>query len=477
MLKPSQTLGFSGIYQLYLARSAGFEAKVVERGSDVGGTWYWNRYPGAMSDTEAYVYRYSFDKDHWLTADLPDHYAKQPHSFAYLKQVVEKHGLRKDMEFDVDVNNTSWSEQDQKWYTTTSKGTFVSKYLITGLGLLTTPYWPDIPGLKSFKREIYHTSRFPWDWDFSGKRVGVIGNGSTGIQVITQLGAEKKVKSLVSFQRNPQYTVPSGDRPMTKEERAELCSDYEGTWQKVKNSKYGFGEIAAPPPTVAKPDGCLTGFEESTTSAMSVSPEKRQQMFEESWSKGNGFRFLDTFSDITTNLDANVAAAEFIKGKIRQIVRNPDTARKLMPNELYFRRPLCDAGYYQVFNEDWVELVSLAETPIDTITATGIKTSDGVERELDVLIVATGFSMNLAIAMFLSVGIADLLPDGVDGSYNSIHFEGRHGDTLKEHWSPRSRSYLGLMVSNFPNLFMIAGPLGPFCSKSILVFLFAAVCS
>lgn len=234
-------LGFSGIYQLYLALRAGFNAKIVDRAGDVGGTWYWNRYPGAMSDSEAYVYRYSWDKELLQTWDFPDHYAKQPNSLAYLEHVVEKYHLRRHMQFNVQVSNARWSVEDQRWHTSTMQGVFVSKYLVTGLGLLTDAFWPEIPGIDAFRGELYHTSRFPFDWDFAGKRVGIIGNGSTGIQIITQLGKDKQVKSLVSFQRTPQYSVPSGDRRITEEERRVMNQGYDETWHQVKNSRVGFG--------------------------------------------------------------------------------------------------------------------------------------------------------------------------------------------------------------------------------------------
>lgn len=234
--------GFSGIYELYLARKAGFNAKVVDRAADAGGTWYWNRYPGAMSDTEAHVYRYSWDKELLQTWNFEDHYVKQPESLAYLRYVVERHDLRKNMEFDIHVISTTWNDAEQKWYTDTTQGRFISTFLVTALGLLTTPNWPEIDGIHSFRGEMYHTARFPHKWDFTGKRVGVIGSGSTGVQVITQLGKEKKVKSLISFQRSPQYSVPSGDRRVTQEEREAINGSYDAIWYQVKHSQVGFGE-------------------------------------------------------------------------------------------------------------------------------------------------------------------------------------------------------------------------------------------
>jgi len=262
--------------------------------------------------------------------------------------------------------------------------------------------------------------------------VGIIGNGSTGVQVITAIA--KDVKQLVCFQRTPQYSVPSGDGPVSKEYREDINRRYDEIWKQVKNSVVAFG------------------FEESKVPAMSVSPEERERVFEAAWQKGNGFRFMFwTFCDLTYNEEANEEACKFIRQKIAQIVKDPEKARKLTPHDFYARRPLCDAGYYEQFNRDNVEIVDLKETPIIAITSKGIKTSSGIdgagskEYELDVIIFATGF-------------------DAVDGNYTRLDILGRNGESLNEHWDHEGgpTTYLGICVPGFPNLFMITGPNGPF---------------
>lgn len=254
----------------------------------------------------------------------------------------------------------------------------------------------------------------------------MIGNGSTGVQVITAIA--KDVRQLVSFQRTPQYSVPSGDGPVSQEYRDSINSRYDEIWKQVRNSAVAFG------------------FEESTTPAMSVSAEERERKFEEAWQRGNGFRFMFwTFSDITVNPEANEEACKFVRKKISQIVKDPEKARKLTPTDYYARRPLCDAGYYEQFNRPNVDIVSLKENPIERITEKGVALADGTHYDLDVLIFATGF-------------------DAVDGNYTRVAIKGRNGESLKEHWDRKGgpSTYLGVCVPGFPNLFMITGPNGPF---------------
>lgn len=304
---------------------------------------------------------------------------------------------------------------------------FKARYLVTALGLLSRQNFPDIPGLDSFQGEKYHTGAWPDHVELKGKRIGVIGNGSTGVQVITALA--KEVDHLISFQRNPQFSVPSGQGTVSQDYREELNANYSKVWKDVKDSLFAFG------------------FTETDRPTFSVSPDEREQIFEAAWQRGGGFRFMfETFGDISTNEDANNAAADFIKRKIMATVKDPDKARKLLPTQLYARRPLCDAGYYQQFNRENVEVVSLHETPIDQITPAGIRTSDGTEHKVDMLIFATGF-------------------DAVDGNYTRLAIQGRGGQTLKEHWADNGpTSYLGTSIPSFPNLFMLLGPNGPFCN-------------
>lgn len=336
--------------------------------------------------------------------------------------------MYKDIEFETGLTGAQWNESTSRWTVQTSTGVnYTTRYLITSLGLLSKQNFPDIAGIDSFEGEKYHTGAWPADVQLKDRRVGVIGNGSTGVQVITAIA--KDVKRLVSFQRNPQYSVPSGQGPVSKEYRDKINANYEQIWKDVKdNSSYGFG------------------FEETSRPTFSVSPEEREQIFEKAWKTGGGFRFMfETFGDIAENEDANNAAADFIKRKIREAVHDQGKARKLLPTQLYARRPLCDAGYYEQFNRENVDVVSLHDTPIERITPKGVQTSDGVEHELDVLIFATGF-------------------DAVDGNYTRLAIQGIGGETLKDHWSHGPTSYLGISVPKFPNMFMILGPNGPFCN-------------
>ncbi|KAK6429544.1 hypothetical protein LTR95_014310 [Oleoguttula sp. CCFEE 5521] len=420
--------GFGGIYQLKKFRDMGLSALAIDTAGDVGGTWFWNTYPGAMSDTEAYLYRYSWDPEDLKSYPWDKHYVYQPEVLKYLKHVVERHDLRKDIRFNTTLTDAYWNEEDRIWDVKCSTGVeYRARYLVTALGLLSKQHFPDIKGIDSFQGEKYHTGAWPGEISMEGKRVGVIGNGSTGVQIITAIA--DKVDTLISFQRNPQYSVPSGQRAVDPEYRKKINDNYEEIWRQVKDESataFGFKENADRP-------------------TMSVDPEERNEIFEAAWKKGGGFRFMfETFNDISTSEAANDQAAEFIKAKIRAKVKDPEKARKLMPTQMYARRPLCDAGYYEQFNRFNVEVVSLHDTPIDQITPTGIRTSDGTEHKLDMIIFATGF-------------------DAVDGNYTRIAIKGRDGVTLKDHWAPTGpTSYLGVTVPSFPNMFMILGPNGPF---------------
>jgi len=329
------------------------------------------------------------------------------------------------MQFQTEVSSADWDDSSNLWVVRTTTGqTLAAKYLVTAVGLLSRQNFPKYPGIDKFKGELYHTGSWPESHDFKGKRVGVLGNGSTGVQVITALADE--VDKLLCFQRTPQYVVPSGDSVATPEYRKEINDTYEDVWKQAKNSQFAFG------------------FEESTNPTMSVSSEQREKIFEEAWQKGNGFRFMfGTFCDISYDEEANKEAQNFIRKKIRAIVKDPAKARKLTPTDYYARRPLCDTGYYQKFNCDNVDIVDIKETPITHFTEKGIVTSDGTKHELDVVICATGF-------------------EAVDGNYTRIPIRGRTGETLKQRWAEGPSSYLGVSVPNYPNLFMILGPNGPF---------------
>ena len=383
-------------------------------------------------ELESYVYRFFWDKEDLLSYPFKEHYLKQPETLAYLNHVVDRHDLRKYMRFNTEMQEAHWSDSEECWYLTVSEGKKIrARYIVSGLGLLSKINYPDIPGLNDFEGDLHHTARWPKDYDVSGKRTAVIGCGSTGVQVITELGS--KVAQLDCYQRHPQYSVPSGDEKVTLKERQDMNENWDNIFDQVRNSITGFG------------------FKESEISYHSVGPEERERIFQKNWDKGNGFRFMfGTFSDITVDPEANEAACDFIRRKIDEIVKDPEKAKKLKPYDVYARRPLCDGNasngqkYFDQFNRDNVDIIDLKEIPIERIEAKGIRTSDGKLHEHDLIIFATGF-------------------DAVEGNYTRLAIHGRNGISLKEYWEDIGpTSYLGLAVPDFPSLFMISGPKGAF---------------
>ena len=418
--------GFGGLYAIKKLRDElNLKVRAFDKASEVGGTWFWNTYPGALSDSETHLYRYCWEKDLLKSFDIKNKYINGPDVLNYLKAVADKHDLRKNIDFNTGIDSAHFDEKNNLWKVTTDKGqTHTARYLITALGLLSAPNLPKIKGIKDFKSELHHTSRWPENVDVSGKRVAVIGTGSTGVQVITALAP--KVKHLTVLQRSAQYSVPIGNSPLAEEEKLFIRSNYDQIWDQVWNSALGFG------------------LNETARPTFSVTPEERKAIFEEAWQKGGGFRFMfETFGDIATNMDANIEAQNFIKNKIAEIVKDPETAQKLMPKDLYAKRPLCDSGYYSVFNRDNVSLEDVKTNPIQEITESGVLLADGKFIELDMLICATGF-------------------DAVDGNYIRMDIRGKNGLEMKDYWKEGPSSYLGVTVANYPNMFMVLGPNGPF---------------
>lgn len=418
--------GFGGIYMLHKLRNElGLETVAIDRAGGVGGTWYWNKYPGALSDSESFVYQYSFDRELYQETPWDTKYVPQAQILAYLNGVVDRYSLRDHIQLETGMVDAEFDEAASTWTVQTDRGlTFQTRFLVTGLGLLSATNLPKFPGMETFKGRLVHTGAWPEDLDLTGKRVGVIGNGSTGNQVIT--ATAPIAAHLTSFQRTPQYSVPAGNRKLTEQEQRGHKDNFEANWDQVRNSSVAMG------------------FEESTVPTFSVSPEERERIYQRTWEEGGGFRFMfETFSDIATDPEANEEAAKFIRRKIAEIVKDPETRRKLTPTDLYARRPLCDSGYYETFNRPNVSLVNVKENPIERVTEQGIVTADGTLHELDVLICATGF-------------------DAVDGNYVRVNIRGRGGETLKEHWADGPTSYLGMATNGFPNMFMILGPNGPF---------------
>jgi cyclohexanone monooxygenase len=328
--------------------------------------------------------------------------------------------LGKDIQLNTAIESLVFDDASNNWTITTGDGgTVTARYVVCALGLLSKINLPDIKGRDSFRGSLVHTGAWPEDIKLEGKRVGVIGTGSTGTQFIC--AASKLAKHLTVFQRSAQYSVPSGNGPVSKEYMEKIKADYDQIWEQVRSSFVAFG------------------FQESTVPTMSVSEQERERVFQEAWDKGNGFRFMfATFSDIAVDPAANRAARLFIRKKISEIVKDPETARKLTPTDPYAKRPICNLDYYETFNRDNVTLVSTKENPIIEITPRGVLTDDGVEHELDVLVTATGF-------------------DAVDGNYHQMDIRGRGGRTIQQHWKDGPVSYLGIATAGFPNMFMVLG--------------------
>ena len=428
--------GFGGIYACYTLREMGLSFACVDNAGDVGGTWYWNRYPGAMSDTHSHLYRFSWDEEDYKSQsqDLLQNYSFQPEIEKYLQNVVRRHDLRQFMQFNTEVVSAVFDEHTNTWTVTTSThnttNTYVVRYLITAMGLLSQPVLPDIPGLSQFRGQVIHSFRWKDDIDLKGKRVAILGNGSTGVQIIATIASE--VGSLICFTRNPQYVVPAGLSAFTDEDRNGFNTNFTQQWQEARDSAMAFG------------------FQAPTRSFAEATLEEREQVFEDLWQQGNGVRFMMCgFTDITTSLEANDWVAEFVRRKIRQIVVDPEKARILCPTEYYARRPICGVDYYEQFNRDNVHLVDVKQTPITEVTANAIRVQgkDGVtEHEVDAIILATGF-------------------DALDGNYTRLHIQGRAGHTIREHWSKTITSFGGVALSQFPNMFMILGPQSPFTNN------------
>jgi len=418
--------GFSGLYQLFCLRDRlGLSVRVLEAGAGVGGTWYWNRYPGARCDSESHSYCYTFSEELWREWEWSEKYPGPPEIMRYLNHVADKFDLKRDISFDTRVASAHYDEAANRWRVTTEAGeVFVAQFLITAVGCLSTANVPNIPGLDQFKGKWYHTGHWPHEGvDFTGKRVGQLGTGSTGIQaapVIAETAAH-----LTVFQRTANYSVPARNGPLSLEFKRwirDSMDEIRTTMQAAVNGH---------------------PFLISETLALEVSPEERQARYEKGWEIG-GLRFRAIFRDLVTNNEANATAVAFLKDKIRKIVKDPATAEKLadIDHPYAAKRPPIDTDYFETFNRDNVDLIDIRADPIERITPQGIKTKSGAEYPLDIIVFATGF-------------------DGMTGSLLKMDIRGRDGVSLKDAWAAGPRNYLGLQVAQFPNMFMITGPGSP----------------
>ena len=414
--------GIAGMYQLIKLRELGCSVRVFETGDGVGGTWYWNRYPGARFDSESYSYGYSFSEELLQEWEWSEHFSPQSETLRYLNHVADKFDLRRDIQFNTRVTAAHYSEADSCWTVTTDTGTQArARFLITAVGPLSAATLPAIEGIDSFKGESCHTANWPHhEVDFTGKRVAVIGTGATGVQVIQEVA--KSAKQLTVFQRRPNWCTPLNNRPITPEEQRQIKASYPQIFQQCRET-----------------NGCFL-HKSDPRSALEVSPEEREAFFEHLYQQPGFAIWIGNFMDILMTPEANKTISDFIAKKIRQRVKDPKTAEKLIPTDHGFgtRRVPQETHYYEVYNQPNVELVSLIETPIERITPQGIKTSDR-EREFDIIIYATGF-------------------DAITGALDRIDIRGVNGLKLKDKWQDGPRTYLGLQSVGFPNLFTLVGP-------------------
>ena len=414
--------GITGIYQLYRAREAGFSAELVEAGHGVGGTWYWNRYPGARFDSESYTYGYLFSKELFDEWEWQEHFAPQPETERYLNHVVDRFDLRRHMRFDSLVSSAAYDEPSGTWTVVVNDGTELrTRFLVPATGVLSVPYFPDVPGRGDFRGASHHTGRWPaTPVDFAGKRVAVIGTGSSGVQVVPAIADE--VASLTVYQRSANWCTPLNNAPITPEEQAQLRADFEAMREVLNTSLAGF----------LHPPHDRATFDDSE--------DERRAFFERMWNSPGFSKLNSNYTDLVLDRAANAEWCDFIAEKIRSIVLDPDTAEKLIPKDHRFaeKRPPFVTGYYEVFNKPNVSLVDLEQTPIVRMTEGGIETAEG-ERQFDIVVWATGFDFGT-------------------GALTRMGIRGRHGLALEDYWADGPKTFLGVQTTGFPNLFFPGGP-------------------
>jgi cyclohexanone monooxygenase len=424
--------GFAGLYTLYKMRELGLSALVVEAGRDVGGVWYWNRYPGARCDVESMQYSYSFSRELEQEWEWSERFAPQPEILAYIQHVADRFDLRRDIRFETRVTSAHWDEAAKRWELQTDRGdAVIAQYCIMATGSLSAARVPDLPGLESFAGRKLHTGAWPREKvDFTGHRVALIGTGSSGIQALPEIA--KEAAEVIVFQRTPNFIVPARNRKLDE--------------KTIRYWKDNYPEHRARARMVG------TFYEFSDKGAMEVDEAERQHEYDRRWQEG-GVNFVHAFKDIYLDHDANDTAAEFVRARIREMVGNPEVAEKLSPRDhpLGSKRICVASGYYEAYNRDNVTLVSIREEPIEAITPDGVRTRKA-EYKADTLVLATGY-------------------DALTGALLKIDIRGRGGRTIQEKWAEGPRNYLGLMTEGFPNLFIVTGPGSP----SVLVYMVIAI--
>lgn len=431
--------GVTGLSQLHALREHGVSVRLLEAGGGIGGTWYWNRYPGCRLDSESYTYQYAFDDDLLDSTVWTEVFAGQAELERYYNGVADRFGLREDIQCDTRVQSMVFDEQTHSWTLHTEAGElFRAHVVITATGILSAPNFPSVPGREKFRGEFLHTSLWPQEpVDFTGKRVAVIGTGATGIQIIPQVA--KTAGELTVFQRTPNWAVPLRNRPIAEDEMGRIKADYPAIFDRLRSTSNGFLHDWDP------------------ASVLAMTPEERIARFELAWS-GTGFtKWFGLNREIATSMEANRLFCDFVASKIRSRVDDPAVAAKLIPTDHLFgtKRVPCETEYFETYNRDNVTLVSLADDPILEYTEKGLRTAQG-ELELDMIVLATGF-------------------DAFTGALSRIDIRGVEGLSLQDKWKDGPKTFLGLQVHGFPNLIINGGPHGkggvgnsPRCSEPVI---------
>jgi len=418
--------GVGGLYAVHRLRKLGLKVRAFETGSGVGGTWYWNRYPGCRCDVESMEYSYSFSDDLQQDWHWPERYGTQPEILRYINHVADRFALRRDIEFNTRVKVAVFDSNTNTWTVTTDKGiAATARFCIMATGNLSTPRTPDYPGLQSFKGNWYHTGLWPHEGvDFTGLRVGVIGTGSSGVQSIPIIA--KQAKHLYVFQRTANFSLPARNAPMDRDKESAHKAHYPERRRAAFDTPFG-----------------IAGYPTPVKSALDATEEERRRAYEAKWAEGGSISFLYSYTDLLINKASNETASEFVRRKIRATVKDPKTADLLCPHDhpIGTKRLILDTDYYETYNRDNVTLVDIRSRPIKEIIPTGLRTAD-TDYALDAIVFATGF-------------------DAMTGAMKEIDIHTDAGVSISEKWEHGPRTYLGIMIAGFPNLFMITGPQSP----------------
>jgi cyclohexanone monooxygenase len=425
--------GFAGMYMLHRLRGLGLSVRVYEQGSGVGGTWYWNRYPGARCDVESMQYSYSFSDELQQEWDWSERYAPQPEILRYANHVADRFNLRPDIQFDTGVVSAVFDEDANIWSVTTSDGkTVAAKFVVLATGCLSNARMPDIKGLGQFKGKVYHTGHWPHEpVDFTGRRVGVIGTGSSGIQAVPVIA--EQAKQLTVFQRTPNYSIPARNAKLTEEERQEFRQNYPDIRRFAREESK---------------NGIYTDLPDR--GALDDGDNERRTRYEQRWQRG-GLTFMSVYNNLALDKAANDTAADFVREKIAETVKDPRTAKLLQPTTypIGTKRICIDSDYFATFNRPNVTLVDIKADPIEEILPNAVR-AGGKEYDVDALVLATGF-------------------DAMTGSVTRVDITGRNGETLNQKWAEGPKTYLGMMSAGFPNLFIITGPGSPSVLSNMIV--------